>query len=64
MPPVEILIEGLTQSCIYMTMAFGLVREWHNHLLEMPVETSNGLGSRPLLELLGATSQAGDLRFD
>jgi branched-chain amino acid transport system permease protein len=25
MPPVEILIEGLTQSCIYMTMAFGLV---------------------------------------
>ena len=25
MPPVEILIEGLTQSCIYMTMAFGMV---------------------------------------
>ncbi len=25
MPPAEILIEGLTQSCIYMTMAFGLV---------------------------------------
>lgn len=25
MPPVEILIEGLTQSCILMTMAFGMV---------------------------------------
>src|SRR5450756_1761507 len=25
MPPAEILIEGLTQSCIYMTMAFGMV---------------------------------------
>ena len=25
MPPVEVLIEGLTQSCIYMTMAFGMV---------------------------------------
>jgi len=25
MPPAEILIEGLAQSCIYMTMAFGLV---------------------------------------
>jgi hypothetical protein len=45
-------------------VAFGLVREWHNHLLEMPVETSNGLGSRPLLELLGAASQAGDLPLD
>ena len=25
MPPVEIWIEGLTQSCIYVTMAFGMV---------------------------------------
>jgi branched-chain amino acid transport system permease protein len=25
MPPAEILIDGLTQSCIYMTMAFGMV---------------------------------------
>jgi branched-chain amino acid transport system permease protein len=25
MPPVEILIEGLTQSCVLMTMAFGMV---------------------------------------
>ena len=25
MPPVEILIEGLAQSCIYITMAFGMV---------------------------------------
>ena len=25
MPPVEIFVEGLTQSCIIMTMAFGLV---------------------------------------
>jgi hypothetical protein len=33
-------------------MAFGLVREWHNCVLEMPVETSNGSGSRPFLELL------------
>jgi branched-chain amino acid transport system permease protein len=25
MPPVEIWVDGLTQSCIYMTMAFGMV---------------------------------------
>ena len=25
MPPAEILIDGLTQSCIFMTMAFGMV---------------------------------------
>jgi branched-chain amino acid transport system permease protein len=25
MPPVEILVEGLTQSCVLMTMAFGMV---------------------------------------
>lgn len=25
MPPVEILIDGLTQSCIFITMAFGMV---------------------------------------
>jgi len=25
MPPIEIWVDGLTQSCIYMTMAFGMV---------------------------------------
>ena len=25
MPPVELLVDGLVQSCIYMTMAFGMV---------------------------------------
>ena len=25
MPPVELIVNGLVQSCIYMTMAFGMV---------------------------------------
>jgi len=33
-------------------VVFGLVREWHNRLLEMPVEVSNDSGSRPFSELL------------
>ena len=45
-------------------LVFGLVREWHNHLLAMPVETSNGFGPRPFLELLGATPHTSDLPFD
>jgi hypothetical protein len=33
-------------------LVFGLAREWHSHLLEMPVEACHGLGARPFLELL------------
>jgi hypothetical protein len=33
-------------------VVFGLVREWHNRLLEMPVVAPDGSGSRPLLEFL------------
>jgi hypothetical protein len=33
-------------------VVFGLVREWHNRLLEMPVIAPDGSGSRPLLEFL------------
>lgn len=33
-------------------VVFGLVREWHTHLLEMPVETPECSGWRPFLDLL------------
>jgi len=33
-------------------VVFGLAREWHNRLLEMPVIAPNGSASRPLLEYL------------
>ena len=33
-------------------VVFGLVREWHNRLLEMPVIAPDGSGSRSLLEFL------------
>ena len=35
MPPVGIWIDGLIQSCTYMTMAFGMV-------LDIPVVTDDG----------------------